>query len=147
MTYHPNAVARSSVKSVIQLFGPNIASAIRSLKEIANTSPIVTNIDDVYTTASTLFVCIPTLYVDYPDPNRKRFTDYGEDLAQYLDSVDVGRPIAKTRLITKTSAKWGNSSFSFEWSRRPTKEEILDLIAQIDDALSPTGCRYTITTQ
>lgn len=135
------------VTSIVRLIGPNISPAIQRLKEIAASSPIITNIDDSYTTASIAYVCIPTLHTDYSELNRKRFTDYGEDLAQYLDSVDVGRPIAKTQLIKRVIESGGNSSVSFEWSRTPTNEELLDLIAQIDEALLPIECRYMIATR
>lgn len=147
MTRYHNPVVRLLVHSIVRILGPNVFQAIPRLTDIANTSPTITDLDDAYTTASTAYVCIPTMHVDYSELNRKRFTDYGEDLAQYLDSVDVGRPITKTQLIKTTKYRTGDSSFTFEWSKRPTTADYLALISRIDDALTPIGCRYTIMTK
>jgi hypothetical protein len=145
--HHESGEDEFVVKSVVHLFGPHITPATRRLKALTRTSPTIRNIDNAYTTASTAYVCIPTLHTDYSELNRRRFTDYGEELAQYLDSVDVGRPIAKTPLLSRVTAKSGSSTLTFDWARRPTHVELLDLIAQIDAALAPMGCRYTITTR
>jgi hypothetical protein len=90
---HPNAVVKA-LKSMIRLLGPGILQAVQRLMEIADTSSIITNVDDAYTTSSTLYVCIPTLHEDYKDLTRRRFADsiYPIPVMAIPTAVDFNSP-------------------------------------------------------
>jgi len=51
------------------------------------------------------------------------------------------------RLISKTGGSLGEYDFYFEWFRKPTTAEVMELIKKIDTALTPLGVHYTITTK
>lgn len=53
----------------------------------------------------------------------------------------------KVKSISKFGTLLGEYDFFFEWEKDPTMEQIQTLITKIDEALSPLGCRYTITTK
>ncbi len=50
-------------------------------------------------------------------------------------------------IISKSGESLGEYDFYYEWFQKPTVSQIEDLITQIDEALTPTGVKYTITTK
>ena len=52
-----------------------------------------------------------------------------------------------SKIISKSGETLEDCDFFFEWFKDPSQAELNDLIGKIDEALSPMGCRYTITTK
>ena len=50
-------------------------------------------------------------------------------------------------IISKSGESVGQYDFYFEWFRKPSVAQLEDLISKIDDALTPVGVKYTITTK
>jgi len=50
-------------------------------------------------------------------------------------------------LISKSKEDLGEYDFFYEWYTDPTRVQLEKLISQIDEALNPLGCKYTITTK
>ena len=50
-------------------------------------------------------------------------------------------------ILSKSSKMLGDYDFFFEWYKKPSTADIEMLMQKIDEALSPIGCRYTITTK
>ncbi|MFH0748809.1 MAG: hypothetical protein V1915_02665 [Candidatus Bathyarchaeota archaeon] len=66
----------------------------------------------------------------------------------YFRQQDANIPIERcSKLVSKSGEKTGENDFYFEWFTIPRQDEINSLIQKIDDALTPLGCKYTITTK
>jgi hypothetical protein len=50
-------------------------------------------------------------------------------------------------IISKSGESVGEYDFYYEWFKKPNVTEIESLIEKIDEALTPLGVRYTITTK
>jgi len=50
-------------------------------------------------------------------------------------------------LISKSGERLGEYDFFYEWFTEPKLDQLNGLIEKIDEALTPLGCRYTITTK
>jgi hypothetical protein len=119
-------------RSYIKIYGPPLLKAIRALEKIAVELSKTTEIRhfDILT---------PTgLWGD---------TEYYFSIREML-LPQVEMPVnEKVKLISRASDTLGDHDFFFEWGKEPTKQEVEDLIAKIDEALADCGCRYTITTK
>ena len=77
-------------------------------------------------------------------------------LVKELDPINYGSIVSTIDptidLLTRSMIKQGREllgeyDFAFEWIGVPSTEQIGKLVRKIDEALVPTGCRYTITTR
>ena len=121
-------------KSYIKVYGPPILKAVRALEKVAVEFSKTTTIRhyDILT---------PT--PDYVIDAERYMSGY----AQYL-LPEIQMPVEeKVKLISGSSDTLGEYDFFFEWGKEPTKQEVLELISKIDEALSDCGCRYTIVTK
>ena len=62
----------------------------------------------------------------------------------------LGFIITKERcesIISNSGEKLGEYDFFFEWFKEPNMDQLNALIERIDEALSPLGCTYKITTK
>jgi hypothetical protein len=50
-------------------------------------------------------------------------------------------------IISKSGESLGEYDFYYEWFKKPTVAQIQELIEKIDEALTPTKVKYTITTK
>jgi hypothetical protein len=50
-------------------------------------------------------------------------------------------------IVSKSGESLGEYDFYYEWFTKPTMKQIESLIERIDEALAPTGVKYTITTK
>ena len=50
-------------------------------------------------------------------------------------------------IVSKSGEQLGEYDFFFEWFKKPTMDELNNLIKRIDKALAPLETRYTITTK
>ncbi|MGD0159327.1 MAG: hypothetical protein ABSB89_03415 [Candidatus Bathyarchaeia archaeon] len=51
------------------------------------------------------------------------------------------------RSVSKSGYSLGDHDFFFEWAKEPDGEQLRNLIEKVENALTPLGCRYTITTK
>ena len=117
------------MKSYIKIYGPPILKAIQALETIAVELPEVCIMDSILEQSSDII----------SDP---------EELNSYFQSLSV--PITRERcgsIISKSGESVGEYDFYFEWFTEPSNAQLNLLIEQIDEVLSPIGCKYTITTK
>ena len=89
-------------------------------------------------------------YIKLYGPNLEKALKALEDLLSKEEKVVGAETIypAKPRgLFSSSKVTVGEYDFVFEWIESPTVEDITALISDIDDALTPTKCKYTITTK
>lgn len=120
------------MRSFIKIYDPPVLNAIKVLEQIAIDVPQVCIMDPLigHARATNVLGERTSDMMDY-------FSEYKSDLS-------------KKRCDTLISKSWellGEYDFFFEWLRDPTVEELNKLIDQVDESLSPLGCKYTITTK
>jgi hypothetical protein len=72
------------------------------------------------------------------------------DKGEYISTIvlhesPIAGPLASA--IKASTVLGGEQDFVFEWFKNPTLKDIKRLIKEIDEAIKPTGCRYTILTE
>ena len=120
--------------SYIKIYGPPVLKAIKELEKIAVDMPEVCIMD-------TVMAGVPDYSTAFSDPD---FTS--NYFSQTLGSVEFEVERCGT-IISKSGEKLGEYDFFFEWFTEPTMEQLNELIEKIDEALTPLGCKYTITTE
>lgn len=121
-------------RSYVKIYGPPILKAIRALEKVAV---------EFSKTATVRHFNILTPTPDYEQVGQRAMELYGQAL---LPEIEI--PVEeKVKLISKASDTLGDYDFFFEWGKEPTKQEVLELIEKIDEALSGCGCRYSIVTK
>ena len=115
------------MKSFIKIYGPPTLKAIKKLQKIAIDMPEVCIMDAVITQ-------------DLP-----RF-DSIEDTMDFFGTTDISVERCGN-IISKSGESLGEHDFYFEWFADPSMEQLNDLIGKIDEAMTPLGCKYTITTK
>jgi hypothetical protein len=118
------------MRSYIKIYGPPIYKAIRALEKIAFDFPDVTIMDTI---------------IEYGFPDQVIDED---GIISYFNfqGLDVTSK-RKMKIISKSGARTGDSDFYYEWGVYPTMDQLNTLIMKIDEALTPLGCKYTITTR
>lgn len=127
------------MKSYVRIYGPPLREAIDKLEEVAV---------DMSKSKEVKFShrCIP-----YPR-SRERPREYqssDRDWNNYIEGmknryVECYEPV---KLISKATEMIGEYDFMFDWQKKPTMEQVQDLIERIDEALEDTGVYYTLTTK
>ena len=114
--------------SYIKIFGPPVLEAIKALEQLAVDIPEV---------------CITDFVIANEIPR-----SLAKDIGGWFDSRGVVVPIERCNtIISKSGQKLGDYDFFFEWFKKPTTDELYNLIEKIDEALAQIGSRYTITTK
>jgi hypothetical protein len=129
-------------RSYIKIYGPPLLKAIRALEKVAVEFSQKTTIR-VYD------ILTPTPMAPYIDIGTRQLRER-QLPDEYRDFLlpEVEMPVEeKVKLISRASDTLGDHDFFFEWGKEPTKQEVVDLIEKIDEALADCGCRYTITTK
>lgn len=116
------------MRSYIKIYGPPYLKAIKALERISLGMPEVCIMDTILATYGAL--------------SSEETMSYFTPLAD--SPIDEQRC---NRIISKYGRRIGEFDFFFEWFGDPTSEQLNGLIERIDSALSPLGCRYTITTK
>jgi len=114
--------------SYIKLYGPPVYDATKELEKIAINTPEVCIMSTTYATWE------PDLF------DREKSYDYFQGLGEITQK-------RCNTIISKSGEKLGEYDFFFEWFKKPTMDELNDLIKRVDKALAPLGTRYTITTK
>jgi hypothetical protein len=115
--------------SFIKIHGPPVLKSIRALEKIAVDMPEV---------------CIMNTLIIESQPE---FADpvYTNE---YFSSIPAPIEVERCNtIISKSGQKLGEFDFFFEWFTDPSMEQLNELIEKIDEALTPIGSRYTITTK
>ena len=68
-----------------------------------------------------------------------------ERLAENLPTISKGK--LTDTMVTSGETVIGDYDFAFEWVEEPTEKDIRLLVFNIDEALVPLDCRYTIVTK
>jgi len=137
------------LRSYIKIVGPPVLEAVKALERIAVDMPEVCIMDTVIVKGIS-----PDIARDVGLEPRRRppvsvpspvSTDWVRD---YFDSSGV--PVSQERcesIISESGSALGEYDFFFEWFEKPSMSQLNDLIMKIDEALSPLGCLYTITSK
>ena len=116
------------MKRYIKIYGPPVLKSLRALEALAIDTPEVCIMDTIIALNLTP-LGQPTEVMDF-------FSEAGQITVERCDSI-----------ISKSGGELGEHDFYFEWFVPPTLDQINDLIQKVDDALTPLGARYTITTE
>lgn len=117
------------MRSYIKIYGPPVLKALKALEKIA---------------LSMTTVCI----MDHIVPAVPYSASELDTTQSYFQTISEGFDIERcNNIISKSAEKLGEYDFFFEWFKDPSQEEINELIEKIDNALTPLGCKYTITTK
>ena len=129
------------MRSYIKIYGPPILEAIRELEKIAVDMPEVCIMD--YAIARDLS---PKMAEEITGTTVQPLG--GSVSGFFMQRTGVMVPVKRCHsIISKHGQKLGEYDFFFEWYEEPETAQLMDLIKKIDDALTPLGCRYTITTK
>ena len=116
------------MKSYVKIYGPPIVEAIKVLHNIAVNMPEV---------------CVRDVYLEMMS---QPLSD--QEVYDYYAKYDIDIPTQRCgKIISKSNASIGEYNFYFEWFKNPKTVELNNLIEKIDLALTPLGCKYTITTK
>ena len=116
------------MRSYIKVYGPPVLEATRALERIAIGLPEVCIMD--------------TAILNGVPRNLAR------DVGGYFGAHGVEVPLERCRsIVSDARGSLGEYDFFFEWRVSPSVEQFHGLIEEIDGALVPLGCYYTITTK
>ena len=128
-------------RSYIKIYGPPLLKSLRSLEKVA--------VEFSNKTTMRYYSAV------VPSPPQFGTLARGSDLRQetvlsytqgILTEIDMS-PEDKIKLISRSGDLLGDYDFFFEWGKEPTKQEVQELIAKIDETLADCGCRYSIVTK
>jgi hypothetical protein len=124
--------------SYVKIYGPPLMKALRALEKVAVDMPEVcimsTNIQ-----AAMGVGAVSSYGTEGP------VLDSAQWVTQYF-----GGSIPEERcgsIISKSGQSLGRFDFYFEWFTEPNMEQVEGLIEKIDEALTPLGVKYTLTTK
>lgn len=67
-------------------------------------------------------------------------------VSRIMVTTDPSMDLMTKQMISDGAQMLGEYDFAIEWRGKPASSSLIKLIGRIDEALAPTGCRYTITT-
>lgn len=116
------------MKTYVKIYGPPIVEALKALEDVAREFA-------------------------KKHPGIKYF----HYLSAYRTAVPPFKPIEdvtelrvidfEDKLLSKSGWSLGEYDFYFEWERKPTFEELKELIGLIDKALAKVNCEYIVVTK
>lgn len=131
------------MKSYIKLYGPPINEALKTLRKIAIDFPEVCVMDTGIEASFGLgSVAGPG---GIPGAGGRQGLGSVEMVMNYFGG-DISEERCDT-IISKSGERLGEYDFYYEWFKKPSVAQVEDLISKIDEALAPTGVKYTITTK
>lgn len=116
------------MKSYIKIYGPPTMKAIKELQKIAVGMPDVCIMDTVIAQGLPRF--------DTIEGTMDFFGGASEITLERCNNI-----------ISKSGESLGEHDFYFEWFTDPKMDQLNDLIGKIDEAMTPHGAKYTITTK
>ena len=119
------------MKSYIKIYGPPLLKALDELKKIAYDMPSIPRFYHY------ILGVIPVgASVAAPPLGKEETLGVGERYETKYKTT-----------VSKSGYTLGEHDFFFEWEKDPTSDQLRTLITKIDNALTPLGCKYTITTK
>ena len=139
------------MKSFLKIYGPPLLQALMELEKIAIKMP------DVCMMSSPIALHLPkelvkdmSGYSGYENGPRYADSELPEFAWNFFSSsrseLIVSREICEN-ILSNSGIELGKYDFYFEWRKKPSSKNIEELIHEIDIALEPLGCRYTIETK
>jgi hypothetical protein len=130
------------MKSYVKVYGPPLLKALKALEKTAIGMPEVCIMDTTIAAGlgapkmgmSVMEMSEPTL--DSMDGVMSFFGGEGRISEERCGTI-----------VSKSGESLGEYDFYYEWFTKPTMKQVEDLIERIDDAIAPTGAKYTITTK
>lgn len=117
------------MKSFIKFYGPPVLKAMKALENIAIDMPEVCIMNTTILHSITPFT----------DP---------QSTMSYFSALPAKIGVERCdTIISKSGETLGEYDFFFEWFTEPSMDQLNGLIEKIDEAITPLGCRYTITTK
>lgn len=126
-------------KSYIKLYGPPILKSLRALEKVAAEM-------SKKTTMRYYSVLVPQLPFYMGGDSGTANYMMREYVGGILADVDLSEQ-DKVKLVSRAGDSLGEYDFFFEWEREPSKQQVIELIGMIDEALVDCGCRYSIITK
>ena len=133
----------------VKIIGPPISKALKELEKIAINKP------DVCMMSAPISLHLPLQlakdisgYTGYSEKPKYLDPKLPELTWRYFKSSNL--IISRERcenIISKSGVKLGEYDFYFEWKTKPTGKDIEELVQEIDSALGPLGCLYTLVTK
>jgi hypothetical protein len=124
--------------SYVKIYGPPLMKALRALEKVAVDTPEVCIMSTKIQAA-----------IDVPAVSSYRAEDPSLDSVQWVNQY-FGGSIPEERcgsIISKSGHSLGRFDFYFEWFTDPSMDQVESLIERIDEALTPLGVKYTLTTK
>ena len=116
------------MKSYIKIYGPPILKAIKKLETVGVDFPEVCIMDTVIAISGPQF-------------------STQEGIADFFGGPGDITVKRCGNIISKSSESLGEYDFFFEWFVDPSTDQLNSLIENVDKALKPLKCMYTITTK
>ena len=116
------------MKSYIKIYGPPTIKAIKKLQKIAVGMPEVCIMDTLISQGLPVFETV-------------------EDTMGYFGGASEITVERCNNIISKSGESLGEYDFYYEWFTKPNMDQLNGLIEKIDEAMTPLGCKYTITTK
>ncbi len=133
----------------VKILGPPINKALKELEKVAINKP------DVCMMSAPIKIHFPlelakdvNEYTGYDETARYLDPKFPDFAWNYFKSSDI--IVSRERcesIISKSGVKLGEYDFYFEWKIKPTSKDIEELVQEIDTALMPLGCLYTLVTK
>ena len=120
------------MKSYIKIYGPPMLKSLRALEALALDTPEVCIMDTIMAQELSKLSRLDEVKMYFFSSRSHRVGKITDERCK--------------NIISKSGSELGKYDFYFEWFMPPTQEQINDLIQNVDDALSPLGAKYTITT-
>jgi hypothetical protein len=115
------------MKSYLKLYGPPLLKAIKALEKVAIGLPEV---------------CIWDTNIAYLP-----LSSGPESISGYFSGLGEIPEKRCSTIISKSGESLGEYDFYFEWFKKPTMNELNNLIEKVDEALTSLGVKYTLTTK
>jgi hypothetical protein len=135
------------MRTYIKIYGPPLIDSIKALEFISVDMPEIC-IMNVLVSGNISDHIAQDIGVN-PSPVRVQQTDPVTGWTMnYFKASKIEVPAERCfSIISKSGESLGEYDFFFEWFKKPTMEQIENLLQRVDDALTPLGCLYTATTK
>ena len=134
--------------SFIKIYGPPVLKAIKALEKISVEMPEVCIMDTIISHEIPHYIAKDIGATQLRTFSQPFGSWVGDWTNNYFRSSGVSIPVERCEnIISRSVASLGEHDFFFEWFKKPSQEQLNELIEKIDEALAPLGCYYTITTK
>lgn len=130
-------------RTYVKLYGPNVTLAIRALERVSLEVP------GVRIMSAPIWQDIAARVTGgLRDSPVGFFALMAEIAMSHFAASGVALPKERSRnLLSRSGENLREYDFFFEWAKKPKLELVYRLIERIDEEISETGCRYTLTTK